>query len=238
MISFDFASGIPARTFEIQNAAVYRDSVSKSHEPSRFPRSETRSVNAATPSAKQSIREKIRSLRIALDNRPERSQRILDRLIALPRYQSAETVLAYVGHRSEVQTLPLIEQRLRDSEPTVVPWCEDGRLRLFRLESLDDLETGRYGISEPRRDLRSETSRMVPLSDIDVILVPGIAFDRSGGRLGQGKGYYDKLLQEARPRATLIGLAFNCQIVDEVPREAHDVPMDLIVTESSTIENY
>ncbi|HSG71095.1 MAG TPA: 5-formyltetrahydrofolate cyclo-ligase [Planctomycetaceae bacterium] len=195
-------------------------------------------MNAATPSDKQSIREKIRSLRIALDSRPERSQQILDRLIALPRYQSATNVLAYVGQRSEVQTLPLIEQRLRDSEPTFVPWCDEGRLKLFRLESLGDLESGSYEISEPRHDLRSESSRIVPLSDIDVILVPGIAFDRSGGRLGQGKGYYDKLLQEARPRSTLIGLAFDCQIVDAVPREPHDVPMDLVVTESSTIVNY
>ncbi|HUG20645.1 MAG TPA: 5-formyltetrahydrofolate cyclo-ligase [Planctomycetaceae bacterium] len=192
-------------------------------------------MNAATRSEKQSIREKIRSLRIALDSRPERSQRILDRLITLPQYRSAKTVLAYVGHRSEVQTLPLIEQRLRDSEPTAVPWCEDGRLRLFRLESLDDLETGSFGIYEPRRDLRNESSRNVQLSDIDVILVPGIAFDRSGGRLGQGKGYYDKLLQDARPRSTLIGLAFDCQVVDVVPREPHDVPLDLVVTESATI---
>jgi len=192
-------------------------------------------VNTSAPLQKHELRTQIRERRIALDHRSHRSQLILDRLTELLQYRTAEFVLAYIGHRSEVQTLPLIEQRLRDSQPTSVPWCERGCLQLFRLDDLDQLAAGNYGISEPRTDLRTESQRRVDVSEVDAILVPGIAFDRSGGRLGQGKGYYDKLLQQAKPGTTLIGLAYDCQIVESIPREEHDVLMHLVVTESETI---
>jgi 5-formyltetrahydrofolate cyclo-ligase len=117
-----------------------------------------------------------------------------------------------------------------------VPYCVDDELELFHLEDLDELEVGMYKILEPRCDLRDvETKRVAP-DELDLIMVPGVAFDRYGGRTGHGKGYYDKLLQHARRDAPLVALAFECQLFDEIPTQSHDVYMDKVITEQAIYE--
>ena len=103
----------------------------------------------------------------------------------------------------------------------------------FEVTDLDAFVEGPMGLREPDPD-RSEP---IDLGEVDVMLVPALAFDRSGIRLGYGAGYYDRALAELRRhgRATVIGLAYDEQVVDELPREAHDQPVDLIVTETRTI---
>jgi 5-formyltetrahydrofolate cyclo-ligase len=108
----------------------------------------------------------------------------------------------------------------------------DGELELFWLESMDELEVGAYRILDPRSDLRDVAEKRVAVEELDLILVPGVAFDAIGGRTGHGKGYYDKLLEHARPETPLVALAFDCQIFDEIPMQAHDIYMDKVVTES------
>ena len=90
-----------------------------------------------------------------------------------------------------------------------------------------------YRILEPKSELRTVAAKRVDVSEIDLIIVPGVAFDRSGGRTGHGKGYYDKLLEHARPDAPLVALAFECQFFDEIPTEEHDIFMDRIITEAA-----
>jgi 5-formyltetrahydrofolate cyclo-ligase len=98
---------------------------------------------------------------------------------------------------------------------------------------MDELAVGMYKILEPRTELRSQQEKRVAPGDLDLIMVPGVAFDKSGGRMGHGFGYYDKLLQHARADAPLVALAFECQLFPEIPTQAHDIFMDKIITEKT-----
>src|SRR5262245_55218940 len=90
-----------------------------------------------------------------------------------------------------------------------------------------------YKILEPRPELRSVPEKRVTAAELDLVVVPGVAFDRRGARMGHGFGYYDKLLKNARADAPLVALAFECQLFDEIPIEDHDVFMDLVITEKA-----
>jgi 5-formyltetrahydrofolate cyclo-ligase len=106
-------------------------------------------------------------------------------------------------------------------------------LQLFHLQSWKDLSLRTLGILEPLADLRQRQERWLDVSRIDACLLPGVAFDRWGARLGHGKGYYDRLLAKARPEACRIALAFECQIVDHIPMTVTDAFVDFVVTENT-----
>jgi 5-formyltetrahydrofolate cyclo-ligase len=178
--------------------------------------------------------------RFALDRRalqPERealSQVIVETLFDLPEFAAAGTVLLYLDARTEVRTRHALPDLLSSGKRIVVPWCEAGELKLFRLGGIDELASGSYGIMEPRVELRLNAARLASPEELDLLVVPGVAFDRRGGRLGHGRGYFDKLLAGVRRDAALIGLAFDCQIFDDVPIEIHDVSMHYVITETTT----
>ena len=116
-------------------------------------------------------------------------------------------------------------------------WCNAaGELELFRLSSMDELELGMYRILEPKQELRGLPEKQVDVLELDLIMVPGVAFDRRGGRMGHGKGYYDKLLQHARLETPLVALAFECQLFEEIPVAEHDIFMDRVITEDRVYE--
>lgn len=169
-------------------------------------------------------------------NQPDKdavSVQIVDRFMKLPEYAAATTVMFYVDVREEVRTRQALPEALASGKRIVVPYCVDGELELFWLENMDELELGMYRILEPRADLREVESKRLQPTDLDLIMVPGVAFDRNGGRTGHGKGYYDKLLQHAKPTTPLIALAFECQMFEEIPAESHDIYMDKVVTENA-----
>ena len=182
---------------------------------------------------KSEIRRTAMLRRAALENKDEISARIVGRLIELPEYVAAAAVLWYVDARSEVRTRLELPAALASGKQIVVPYCQSDELRLFRLESLAELVIGAYGILEPPTELRERAEKRVLPAAIDLAIVPGVAFDRSGTRLGHGFGYYDKLLAQLSPDTPRIGLAFECQLFDELPRDEHDVAMSAIVTESA-----
>jgi 5-formyltetrahydrofolate cyclo-ligase len=187
-----------------------------------------------SPTAKQQIREQAHAARRALEDKDERSARIMARALALPDYERAKTVLFYIDVRAEVRTRASLPDALASGKRVIVPWCNaDGELELFHLESMDELEVGMYRILEPKAELRELREKQVSPEELDLILVPGVAFDRQGGRTGHGKGYYDKLLQHARADAPLVALAFECQMFPEIPMHAHDIFMDQVVTEDA-----
>lgn len=193
--------------------------------------------DTTAPTAKQQIREQAHAARRALPDKDERSARILQRVQALPEYERAATVMFYIDVRAEVRTRVTLPDALASGKRIVVPWCNaHGELELFRLESMDELELGMYRILEPKAELRELPEKQVAPHELDLILVPGVAFDRTGGRTGHGKGYYDKLLQHARADAPLVALAFECQMFSEIPMHAHDIYMDRIVTEDAVYE--
>lgn len=187
-------------------------------------------------SRKQQIREQAHAARNAQPDKEALSGQIVDRFMALPEYARARTVLFYVDVRSEVRTRQHFPAALASGKRIVIPYCVDGELELFHLESMEELAIGMYKILEPKPELRTVPEKKVPVAELDLIMVPGVAFDRKGGRSGHGKGYYDKLLEHARPDAPLVALAFECQMFDEVPTAGHDVYMDKVVTEAAVYE--
>lgn len=183
---------------------------------------------------KKRIREQAHENRRQQENKDELSRLICEKFVALPEYARAKTVMFYVDVRTEVRTRDFLATALTHGKTIVVPWCNDsGELELFRLEQMDDLALGMYKILEPRQELRSLPERQVPVEQLDLIMVPGVAFTREGARMGHGKGYYDKLLEHAREDTPLVALAFECQLFPDIPTQDHDVFMDKIITETA-----
>ena len=182
---------------------------------------------------KQRIRRSAQRNRRRQENKERLSQQIIETCLTLPSVRRAKTLLIYLSVRDEVRTVSLFPQVQADTWKIVVPWCtETGDLELFALDSMDELQVGRFGILEPVADLRGLHGKQVTMAEIDAVLVPGVAFDRNGGRLGHGHGYYDRLLQHARSDCLLAGLAWDCQMFSEIPMDQHDVFMDCVVTET------
>ena len=182
---------------------------------------------------KTEIRTAAHAARKAQEDKDAVSQAITDRVMQLPEYQQANCIMWYVDVRDEARTRHALPAALESGKSIVIPYCVDGELELFHLEAMEELETGMYKILEPRSDLREVEAKNVDVKDLDLILVPGVAFDARGGRTGHGKGYYDKLLENAKADTPLISLAFECQMFDEIPMQSHDIFMDKVVTESN-----
>lgn len=186
-----------------------------------------------TATRKQEIRQLAHENRKNQEDKDGVSKLIVDRFMKMSEYAAAQTVMFYVDVRDEVRTRHALPEAIQGDKRIVIPYCVDGELELFHLESMDELEVGMYKILEPRKDLREVASKRLQAEDLDLIMVPGVAFDRNGGRTGHGKGYYDKLLEHARADTPLVALAFECQLFSEIPCEDHDIYMDKVVTEAA-----
>ena len=187
---------------------------------------------------KSALRQTILARRDAMDasTRDALSRAIFEEIVGLDCYRSSGVVLAYVGFGSELQTEAFVRRVLDDRKVLLLPRVNRGGRRLDLHEVKDpvqDLKAGTWGIREPNPDL---CPRVEPES-IGFGLVPGVAFDVRGARLGYGGGFYDKLLAGCSgPGPFLVAAAFGLQMVDEVPLEEHDVRMNLIVTEGGKYE--
>ena len=158
----------------------------------------------------------------------EKDKKIREKFLTLPEFKEAKTVAFYVSFGSEVDTGALIDEALKQGKGVVVPVVSGDDLMMYGIKDRrkDLISKGPYGIFEPDiRDIEPFPSRK-----IDLIAVPGVAFARSGARLGRGKGYYDRFLQSLPGRTKKIGLAYDLQIADDLPVATHDVPVDLVVT--------
>jgi len=182
---------------------------------------------------KRSIRQEARKLRRQVEQKEGVSRQVVTQLSSLTAYQRATSILFYISSDKEVQTTELLESKLDSEIQVVVPYCVDGDLELYELSNMDDLSRGAYNLLEPKIELRHSTEKRVLPSSLDLVLVPGVAFDRRGARLGQGKGYYDRLLKRCDVNTVLIGLGFDCQMFDKIPTEPHDIRLDIIVTEKN-----
>ena len=166
----------------------------------------------------------------------EKSAQIWRLLADIDVFNSARkrnSLMCYVDFQNEVRTTRYFAEFL-DAPGTsvIVPFCEEGEIVPFRLRLLDDLELGYKGILEPRAALRREPERVVAPELIETVIVPGLAFDVSGNRLGRGAGFYDRFLPKLSSTATIIGLAFECQVFKSISMESHDRPVDILVTEA------
>jgi len=159
------------------------------------------------------------------------SAAICARVETLPEFEAARAILTYVASKdNEVDTKPLVERLLGGPRPVLVPaTLGKGQMVWSRLESMDELEPSAFGVLEPRPECRRDT----PPPANSVVLVPGLAFTKAGWRIGYGGGYFDRFL--AGFPGTKIAVAYAMQLVPEIPVAAHDVPMDVIVTEAGIL---
>lgn len=163
------------------------------------------------------------------------SQHICRTVMALPTVTMAKVVFCYCHFRSEVQTSELLAACLAASKTVGVPCCRPDRNEMLAVaitDPLSQLAPGYLGIPEPLPVLLH--NQVIGPAAIEVAVIPGAVFDRSGHRLGYGKGCYDRFLVHA-PGAMRIGLAFSGQVVDRLPSLEHDVPMDMVVTEREVL---
>jgi len=164
----------------------------------------------------------------------EKSNLIVDKALAMEEYLQAETVMTYLDFRNEVQTGTLVSQSMAAGKRVVVPATDikNNRLLPSLLENYPgDLQPGNWGILEPKPDCL----RPVEPTEIDLIFVPGVAFDLSGNRLGYGGGYYDRFLAQAGPYTTFVALAFEFQVRQYVYPDAHDIPVHCLITEKRLV---
>ncbi len=192
-------------------------------------------VNPATGPeiSKAEIRALAIQLRQNLAEKDRRSAAICERFRAIPQFRGAETVLVFMHIRDEVRTTDLVAHLLQSGKKAVIPYCAGNNLELYHLTDLTELSPGVLGIPEPRPSLRSLAERRVTPEELDLLAVPGVAFDPGGGRVGYGRGYFDRLLRKLRAGAVSVGIAFQCQLFDRVPMESHDVPLDAVATEDA-----
>ncbi|MGB9715175.1 MAG: 5-formyltetrahydrofolate cyclo-ligase [Thermodesulfovibrionales bacterium] len=165
--------------------------------------------------------------------RREKDELIKFNLFNLSEFKIVKTLLFYVSFRSEVDTISLIEESLQMNKKIIVPKVDEKmhQLRLYEINNLKELSSGFMGILEP--SLPDE--RIRDMKDIDLAIIPGIAFDHSGNRIGYGAGYYDILLSNTKKKPPLVALAYEEQLIDLIPSEVHDVKVDIIVTDKRII---
>jgi len=158
----------------------------------------------------------------------EKSSRIKKRIFEMDLFRDAQTILFYVSYGNEVYTHDMIKESISLGKTVVVPKSvtKNNALILSRLTDWNNLEVGAYNILEPKQ----ESIEQVDVESVDLIIVPGVVFDESGNRIGHGKGYYDRLLNDSQ-NIPNIGLAFELQMIDNIESEKHDEKIDVIITE-------
>lgn len=159
-------------------------------------------------------------------DRMKRSTLVQEHVTKSKEFQSAKVVGAYFATGSEAKTDLLISEAKRLGKIVALPRTEGDMINFYEMSSTGELAAGKFGIMEP--------SPVHPASKIDLLVVPGIAFDKKGYRLGYGKGYYDRYLSEKKPKFTF-GLAYNLQLLESLPHDAHDEKLHAVATEGEIL---
>ncbi|HSW35857.1 MAG TPA: 5-formyltetrahydrofolate cyclo-ligase [Candidatus Limnocylindrales bacterium] len=185
---------------------------------------------------KRAVRKQILQIRDRLlpEEIKDKSSSIGRNLMSLPAYQNARTMMFFISFGSEVYTRSMVEESIKQGIQTLAPKAVPETRELIPSKIIDwdgDLKPGAYGIPEPR----AETLRPVDPAAIDLLIVPGVAFDLEGNRLGYGGGYYDRFFPLLRSKVPLVALAFELQILPQVPMEKWDRKVDYIITENRII---
>jgi 5-formyltetrahydrofolate cyclo-ligase len=182
---------------------------------------------------KEELRSRMQRVRRAVppEARAARTERVCERVMSLPELESTKLLLAFSAIRAEVDPRSIIEAARQRGIAIALPRVDkaQGMLAVHHVEAHDTLQLGSFGIPEPRPDAPT-----VDLQTVDFVLVPGLALDERGHRIGYGKGYYDRLLP-LMPAATRCAIAYDFQLIAEVPIQAGDEPVDVVVTDARVI---
>ena len=160
--------------------------------------------------------------------RAEKSDSILKKLFSIPEFREAKTILFYASFDGEVMTFKMIKQAIALGKKVALPVILRDQRKLIPtlIKDIETLEDGPYGVLQPQPDPLNKVS----VEDIDLVVVPGLAFDKGNHRLGRGAGYYDRFLKDLPKDTPAIGLAFDFQLVDCLPhQEAHDIKLSRVI---------
>lgn len=181
---------------------------------------------------KKELRKRIINTRNSISEQDviNKSNSIMNKLTDLEEYKNSKVVFIYMSFGNEVVTSNLIKRMLSESKRVVIPYTDTKNTVLIPSEISnleEDLVLNKFGYYEPAY----EKIKVVEPEEFDLIVTPGVAFDEQLNRVGYGKGYYDRILFRKRKDVKAVAVAFDFQVLDEVPSEAHDVRMDMIITE-------
>ena len=173
---------------------------------------------------KKELRAQIRKLKRAMTEEQivEASARLGELFIETPEYKAAKTIYGYLPYHQEVRTVPMLEQALRDGKKVAVPKCYGDEMRFIYMDDLSKVAPGYADIPEPIAD------DPVAEDKTALVLMPGMAFTEKGDRMGYGGGFYDKFLA-AEPEHPTVALCYAFQMVESLPTEEYDIPVDRVV---------
>ena len=173
---------------------------------------------------KQALRKEIRDKKRAMTEAEivSASEKLGELFLASEAYQKAKTIYGYLPYNQEVRTVPMLQRAIDDGKRVAVPKCYGDEMRFIYLEDLSQVEKGYCGIPEPIAD--------EPVADDQtaLVLMPGLAFDPQGHRMGYGGGFYDKFL-EREPEHPTLALCYAFQMMEHLETEAHDIPVDTVL---------
>ncbi len=180
---------------------------------------------------KKELRKRILNIRnsMSIENVEKNSSIIIDKIINTDIYKQSKVVFIYMDFNKEVMTSQLIKRMLSEKKRVVIPYTDKINTELIPSEITKqaDLKLNSFGYYEP------VSIMPVDPEEIDLVIVPGVVFDKQLNRIGFGKGYYDKILIKLKPSAVKIAVAHEFQVFELIPTEEHDIKMDMIITEKS-----
>lgn len=173
---------------------------------------------------KKALRREIREKKRAMTEEEivTASARLGELFRACPQYQNAKTIYGYLPYNQEVRTVPMLEQAMKDGKRVAVPKCYGDEMRFLYMDDLSKVEKGYAGIPEPVAD------EPVAHDPTALVLMPGLAFTEDGKRMGYGGGFYDKFLA-SEPNHPTVALCYGFQMVDDLPTEDYDIPVDCVL---------
>lgn len=195
-------------------------------------------MNDSVLDKKKEIRKRVKASikEMSEEEKTEESKQIVSRVIESEEWNNAKSVLLFISLNDEPKTTDLINKALLEKKRVVVPYCKDdtGTMGIAEIKNIEtDLLPGKFNILEPREALRDNFF----ISDIRLVICPGVAFGLDGSRLGRGKAYYDRFLKLMNGNAPIIGIGFSKQLYDDpMPFDYHDIFMDKIITPKRVVE--
>ncbi|XP_076244302.1 methenyltetrahydrofolate synthetase [Calliopsis andreniformis] len=190
-------------------------------------------------SAKDILRKKLKIIirQLTSEEKQRQSKLVFEKLRDLPQFQESRRVSVYLSTDDEIDTILILKNLFKTNKEVFVPRYKGKQMdmvKLFSMEDYDKLPLTKWNIKQPSVDQPRESA--LESGGLDLILLPGVAFTKNGKRLGHGMGYYDKFLQsylkEQKKKPHLIALAFNEQILEDIPTAEHDIHLDYVITES------
>ncbi|MGM0437197.1 MAG: 5-formyltetrahydrofolate cyclo-ligase [Bacillota bacterium] len=172
---------------------------------------------------------------VAKENGIKKSKKITKNILSLKEVNQSQNIMIYVSYRSEVNTEKLIISLLNKDKNVFAPYCikNEKRMEIVKIKNHDkDLEKGAYGIKEPAKSLRTKNEEP---ENLDVVIVPAVAFSKNGYRVGYGGGYYDRFLARLTNDTISIGINYEEMVFNSVPKEEHDLAVDILVTDKKIL---